>query len=137
MSNALYDKAKEGFLNGSIDLINDAIKVVLVDNGAYSVNIATHTFLSDIPSAARISTSPNLTTKSTTAGAFDAQDAVFTAVSGVVSESLVIYQDTGAATSSRLICYIDNANGLPVTPNGGNITVAWDNGINRIFKLNA
>ena len=25
--------------------------------------------------------------------------------------------------------------GLPVTPNGGNIIVAWDNGGNRIFKL--
>lgn len=25
--------------------------------------------------------------------------------------------------------------GLPVTPNGGNIIVAWDNGNNRIFKL--
>ena len=137
MANALYDKAKEGFLNGSIDLLTDAIKVVLVDNGAYAVNIATHTFLSDIPTAARISTSPNMTSKTTTAGAFDAADVVFTAVSGVVSESLVIYQDTGTGTTSRLVCYIDNAAGLPVTPNGGNITVAWDNGANRIFKLNA
>lgn len=25
--------------------------------------------------------------------------------------------------------------GLPVTPNGGNIVVAWDNGVNKIFKL--
>lgn len=25
--------------------------------------------------------------------------------------------------------------GLPVTPNGGNIIVAWDNGANKIFKL--
>ena len=25
--------------------------------------------------------------------------------------------------------------GLPVTPNGGNIIVAWDNGVNKIFKL--
>ena len=27
------------------------------------------------------------------------------------------------------------ASGLPVTPNGGNIVVTWDNGANRIFKL--
>jgi len=27
------------------------------------------------------------------------------------------------------------ASGLPVTPNGGNIVVTWDNGVNRIFKL--
>jgi len=28
-----------------------------------------------------------------------------------------------------------NGSGLPVTPNGGNIIVAWDNGANKIFKL--
>lgn len=27
------------------------------------------------------------------------------------------------------------SSGLPVTPNGGNINVVWDNGANRIFKL--
>jgi NAD-dependent SIR2 family protein deacetylase len=25
--------------------------------------------------------------------------------------------------------------GLPVTPNGGNINITWDNGANKIFKL--
>lgn len=25
--------------------------------------------------------------------------------------------------------------GLPITPNGGNIVVTWDNGVNKIFKL--
>jgi hypothetical protein len=24
---------------------------------------------------------------------------------------------------------------LPVTPNGGNITITWDAGVNKIFKL--
>lgn len=28
-----------------------------------------------------------------------------------------------------------NGSGLPVSPNGGNIIVAWDNGVNKIFKL--
>jgi len=27
------------------------------------------------------------------------------------------------------------SSGLPVTPNGGSITITWDNGANRIFKL--
>ncbi len=27
------------------------------------------------------------------------------------------------------------SSGLPVTPNGGDITVAWDSGVNKIFKL--
>jgi hypothetical protein len=29
----------------------------------------------------------------------------------------------------------NTGSGLPVTPNGGNIVVTWDNGVNRIFKL--
>jgi hypothetical protein len=40
-----------------------------------------------------------------------------------------------ATTAQRLIAYIDTATGLPVTPNGQNITVSFDNGSNRIFKL--
>ena len=56
-------------------------------------------------------------------------------MTGVSVEALVIYQDSGVSATSRLIAYIDTATGLPVTPNGGNITVTWDNGANRIFKL--
>lgn len=39
------------------------------------------------------------------------------------------------STESPLIAFIDTATGLPVTPNGGDITVAWDSGANKIFKL--
>jgi hypothetical protein len=31
--------------------------------------------------------------------------------------------------------YIDAATGLPLTPNGGDVTIQWDNGANKIFKL--
>lgn len=135
MANALYDKGREGFLDGSIDWDTDNIKVVLVDNGAYTVNLTTNTFLSDVPAGARIATSGNLATKTVTSGVADAADITLTAVSGASIESVVIYKDTGSASTSRLIAYIDTATGLPVTPSGGDITVAWDNGANKIFKL--
>lgn len=135
MSNALYDKGREKFLNADIDWAADNIKAVLVDAGQYTINLATHEFLSDIPSGARIATSANLTGKTSTAGVADADDVVFTAVSGVQSELVVLYKDTGSAATSALICAIDTATGLPVTPNGGNINVVWDNGANKIFKL--
>jgi hypothetical protein len=37
--------------------------------------------------------------------------------------------DTGTPTTDRLICYLDSANvtGLPVTPNGGDITLTVAN----------
>ena len=135
MANALYDKGREGFLDGSIDWDTNTIKVVLVDAADYTVNLATDDNLDDIPAGARVSTSPALTGKTVTAGVADADDVTFSSVSGDPSEALVIYKDTGVESTSRLIAYIDTATGLPVTPNGGNITVQWDSGANKIFKL--
>lgn len=136
MANALYDGGRQRFLEGSIAFATDAIKAVLVDTGAYTVNLATHNFLSDIPVGARISTSANLASKTTTAGVADAADVTLTAVTGATVEAVVLYKDTGVAGTSALIAYIDTAtSGLPATPNGGDITIVWDNGVNRIFKL--
>lgn len=135
MANALYDLGRQGFLDGSIDWDTDNIKVVLVDAADYTVNLATDNDLADIIAGARVATSNNLTSKTVTAGVADAADVTFTAVTGDVSEALVIYQDSGVESTSRLIAYIDSATGLPVTPNGGDITVTWDSGANKIFKL--
>lgn len=135
MANALYDKGREAFLTAAVNWSSDNIKTVLVDTGAYTLNIATHQFLSDIAGGARIATSANLSSKTVAAGVADAADVTFSAVTGVQSEALVIYKDTGSAATSPLIAYIDTATGLPVTPNGADITVTWDNGSNKIFKL--
>jgi hypothetical protein len=135
MANALYDKGRQAFLEGGIAWLTDNIKAVLVDSGAYTLNIATHQFLSDIAAGARIATSGNLATKTSTAGVADADDITFTAVTGVSIEALVLYKDTGTAGTSALICYIDTATGLPVTPSGGDIIVVFDSGANKIFKL--
>lgn len=142
MANALYDKGREGFLAGEIDWDTATIKALLVDTGNYSVNTATHTFVSDIPSAARVATSPALSSKTVAAGVADAADTTFTAVTGATVEAIVLFQSSAvgggadvADTAQRLIAYIDTATGLPVTPNGGDITITWDNGANKIFKL--
>jgi hypothetical protein len=144
MANAVYPKAKDKFMKpetlgttsgDAIDLIDDNLKVVLVDLADYTYS-ASHEFLSDVPAGARVATSGNLASKSVTDGVFDAADVTFSAVSGDQSEALVIYKDTGTASSSPLIAFIDTvSSGLPVTPNGGDITVTWDNGANKIFKL--
>ena len=135
MANGLYDKGREGFLDGSIDWDTDNIKVVLVDAADYTVNLATDDNLDDVPAAARVATSANLASKTVTDGVADAADVTFSSVTGDPSEALVIYKDTGVESTSRLIAYIDTATGLPVTPNGGDITIAWDSGANKIFKL--
>lgn len=135
MANALYDTGRAAFLLGDIDWAADNIKAVLVDSADYTVDLATHQFLSDIPSGGRVATSGNFTGKTTTAGVADADDITLTGVSGDQSEAVVIYRDSGSPATSQLIAYIDTATGLPVLPNTGDISVIWDNGSNRIFKL--
>ena len=135
MANALYDLRRQAFLEGGIAWLTDNIKLVLVDAGDYTVNLVTDEFLDDVPSAARVATSGNFATKTSTIGVADAADVTLTAVSGDQSEALVIYRDSGSPATSELLAYIDTATGLPVTPSGGDITIQWDSGANKIFKL--
>lgn len=145
MANALYDLARQSFLSASpaIDWDTDTIKVTLIDTGNYTVNLATHQYMNTntVPAAAKIGTPQTLASKTVTNGVADAADVTFTAVTGASVEALIIWKDGGgggtsaAGTTDPLIAYIDTATGLPVTPNGGDITVAWDSGSNRIFRL--
>jgi len=133
MANALYDLGRKAFLEGTIAWLTDNIKLVLVDTATYTVNLATHQFRSDVTGV--VATSSNFASKTSTAGVADAADIVLPTVSGVQSGAVVIYKDTGTNSTSPLIAYIDTATGLPVTPNGGDITIVWDDGANKIFKL--
>jgi hypothetical protein len=133
MANALYLKAKEAFLNADIDMATDTITIALIDTGNYTFNSG-HQFRSDVSNDAIIS-SANLSNKTVANGVFDADDATFTSVTGANCEALIIFQNTGFQANSRLIAFIDSATGLPILPNGGDITVAFSSGSNRIFAL--
>jgi len=135
MANALYGLGRQKFLEGSISWSSDTIKIMLIDTASYTINLTTHDFHDDIPGGAIVATSSALGSKTTTLGVADAADVTFTAVSGAQCSLIVGYKDTGVSATSPLIFAIDVATGLPVTPNGGDITVAWDSGANKIFKL--
>lgn len=135
MATGLYAKGRQKFLEGSIAWLTADIKAVLVDAADYTADLANDEFLSAIAVGGRVATSSNLGSKTSTDGVADAADATFSSVSGDSCEAIVLYKDTGDAATSPLIAYIDNYTGLPVTPNGGNITVAWPNDANKIFKL--
>jgi len=135
MANALYDKGREGFLDGSIDWDTNTIKSILVDEGADTIDLAVDDNLDDRAAGSRISTSAALTTKTVTNGVADSDDITFTAVSGASVESVDFFKDTGTESTSRLICNVDTATGLPVTPSGGDIVFRVDNGANKLFKL--
>lgn len=158
--------------------------------------------------AAVVGTPQTLTTPTVGSGVADAADVTFSSVSGNTVEAIMIYKDTGTASTSRVAALIDGrhivtcaaqaavsattiaverlvagipngtvltfsngatatlsalanagdrtvtvsalaaivtagsradapvtSSGLPVTPNGGSISITWDSGVNRIFKL--
>lgn len=133
MANALYDSGRERFLGGDLDWDANTILVSLLDSADYTINLATDDFWNDVPGAAVVATSSALSSKTKVGGTADAADITFNTVTGDPSEYLNIRQDTGVSTTSALIGNMDTATGLPVTPNGGNITVTWNG--SGIFKL--
>lgn len=135
MANAIYPKYKERAMGAGLDLTSLAVKVALIDLADYTYS-ASHEFLSDVAGAAIVATSPNLGSKTVTNGVFDAADTTFSAVTGDQSEALIIYQDTGVGSTSRLIAFLDTGiTNMPVTPAGVDIPIQWDNGANKIFAL--
>src|SRR5210317_1065606 len=140
MANVLYSAGKEAFLSAEINLSSAAnnINIVLVDTDDYSFSDS-HTVLNDVTGASRVATA-TLGSKTVTSGVFDAADATFSNVTGDQAEALIIYHDVQVggvteANSCTLIAYIDTATGLPITPGGGDITVAFSDGANKIFAL--
>lgn len=130
--NVLMPAAKQALLEGRVDWTSDPIFCVLVDTGAYTFSLA-HASLADVPAAARVATSGTLANRSTTNGVADAADITIGVVSGVTVEAVALFN--GSGESSLYMCYLDQASGLPVTPAGDAITIAWDNGTRRVFAL--
>lgn len=126
MANAIYPIYKQALLDGlsDIDLNDGTVKVALVDTGTYTYSAA-HDFLNDLSGV--VGTAQTIANTTVTNGTFDGDNVTYTAVSGATVEALVIYIDTGNSATSRLVAYIDTGQtGLPVTPNGGDITITWD-----------
>lgn len=122
MASVWYPKAKESFLKGDLDL-DGTIRAVLIDTGTYTYSAA-HDNYDDLTGVVG-SESGAFASKTFTNGVFDAADITFTAVSGATVEAIVIFLDTGTASTDKLILFIDSATGLPATPNGGDINVAF------------
>jgi hypothetical protein len=62
-------------------------------------------------------------------GIFDAANLVMATVTGDEADYLTVHKDTGTPSTSPLSHVYDSATtGLPVQPNGGNITTTWAGG---------
>jgi hypothetical protein len=134
MANTVPVLYRQDLLEGAFNILTVNVNAVLWDLADDTLQATDH-FLSDVASAARVATlgTSYLSGKhsngpdSVHPGVFAADPITFASATGDQSEALALYRDTGTATTSNLIYYIDDVvSGLPVTPVGTNITVTWD-----------
>jgi hypothetical protein len=126
-----------------VNLDTDTLYGFFVDEGFVTVD-ETHIFHSSLtageqPAFAAATASPGSRLTSTTvpttntqalAGFFDSADLVFTSgaviASGPNVEKLMIGKLITNAAASPLLYHFGTATGLPLTPNGADITVVWN-----------
>lgn len=104
----LYDYAREGFLDGTLDADADTIVAKAVGSG-YIPSASTHQFLDDIDPADIIASgAAALSGKTVTDGIFKSGNVTFEAVSGGSTIVGFVLVDTtvDGANGGRLICYI-------------------------------
>ena len=140
MANALFDSGREGFLAGTAghDWDADEHRIGLVDDTDVTFDLAANDFWDDLVAGLVHANgeSDALGSKDTSAGVADAADKTWSTVSGDAADYVVCFYETGNDATQALIFALDSATtGIPVTPNGGNITITFDSGANKIFKL--
>lgn len=131
MANAIYPLWKQEIMKGiANNLLNSAegatgVFCSLVDTGLYTYSAA-HQFYSSLTGV--VGTDQEILTKTQVTGIFDGTDLVYASVTGNTVEALVLYRkNAGANTTWPLIAFIDTGvTNLPVTPNGGNISITWN-----------
>jgi len=137
VANALYDAGRNAFLSQSpaaLDWDTNDIRLICIDEADDTIDLAVDDFLDDRAAASRVATSATMTCTAA-AGVADASDVTLTAVTGDVFESIDIYKHTGTESTSLMIANIDTATGLPCTPNTADITIQFDSGANKVFRL--
>lgn len=129
MANALYPKAKELMLSGSLDFTEAGSQdyAAKLCSSTYTYSAA-HEDVADLTGVIQESDA-NITSKTVTSGVFDGGNLTFTAVpSGSTITSVVIFLNTGVDANDTLIAYIDQDSGGAISQatNDGDITVTFD-----------
>lgn len=137
MANQMTDPAREGFALNEIGWNAADIRVALLRG--YTFNNA-HKFLSEVTSSGGtiVSRSPNISTRTATGGVLNGASVTFSSVPlGSPCQALMIYVFNASDAAARIIGYLDDTpdSSLPVTPNGSNIVLNWDTGVNKIVRL--
>lgn len=138
MANALYPVWKQEVMQATANTsLGGTVKQTFVDlTGAYTYSTA-HDFADDLSTFDNpdYGSATSLASKTFANGLFDAADTATVALTGANDVgAIVLYVDSGAVGSSRLVLYLDTSiTGMPFTPSGGDVTVQWN--ASGIFQL--
>lgn len=136
MANFIYTKAKEAILNGEFDFTDNSFRVLFTTN-SYTPNQNTNQFVSDIPSAGIAVRVPVLQNVTNVSGTVDADDITFTLPANTSIIAMVFYKVGVSDADSRLLFYVDTADGLPYAGSGEevSVTIAWNNTSTKILSI--
>lgn len=137
MSNFVYSKTKEAILNGEVDFSAGQFKLLLVNSSEYTPNQNSDQFVSDIPSAAKVYTTTSISNLTNNLGTIDADDLSITLPSNYAFEAMVLFKQGSSDQDSRLILYIDTAEGLPFvdTVEQTSMSIVWSNTSTKILSI--
>jgi hypothetical protein len=116
-----------------------AVRIALIDEGE-DIPLDTDEFMSSQTANSREETSGNMTLiDAAQDGIIDANDVTLVATvdnlgGAGACEGVLMYNFVTNDADSRQLFYWNSGGGLPVTL-GGDVTVAWDNGTNKIAKI--
>ena len=97
MANALYDLARQAFLNGGISYTSASINAALVLS-TYTPNLVTDQYLSDVGGNV-LGTAQPLTSKSSINGVANAAGVTFSTVTGSTCNYILIYENSGVPST--------------------------------------
>jgi hypothetical protein len=142
MANTLFDRAVYNFGASNIDWLNDSIAVALMhasgtvpdpSNDSYDTMDNLLVGRGDSIVSSGIITATTISDRQ-----FGGNDVTMSSVTGLDVDYVIVYQDTGVDSTSRLICKLDTpsvSGTLPYTPTGVDVTVTFNDGPSKIFAL--
>lgn len=135
MANFMYPSIKERMLTGQFNWTTDDVVAVLVATGLYEPSV-NHATLLDVPASARVATSDILTGRTVAVNVVDADDYLYTNVSGPPVNAVLLVSNGSNDATSYLICHLDDAvTGIPFNPAASPVQITWSNGPDKIFAL--
>jgi len=132
-THGLYRIAKEAIFNGKLNWEKDKVRVALVNGEDYLPDLNNHKSLDDIPHSKIVRITKPLKNKTIKGFVMDADDTWVNAVHGKCIDYLILYRPAFFSSHSMLIMCIGH---FPsIVPNGGDVYIGWDNGIDKICRL--